>query len=155
MLYFIQTFNLWKAPNRKADQLQDYVKRNCEYTLVEGRPALMSFIDSLCAKVDELNALYPRTKELRITFSDGYIACVPAKPGAEPVFAAHVHRVRHTIPSGGVDIISPEPKEGDEPKKQVIYVNDKTGQVVPEGYPNATAYIPLDSTEPAQEGGQQ
>lgn len=155
MLYFIQTFNLWKAPNRKADQLQDYVKRNCEYTLIDGRPALMSFIDSLRAKVDELNTLYPRTKELRITFSDGYIACVPAKPGAEPVFSAHVHRVRHTIPSGGVDIISPEPKEGDEPKKQVIYVNDKTGQVVPEGYPNATAYIPLDSTEPAQEGGQQ
>ena len=155
MLYFIQTFNLWKAPNRKADQLQDYVKRNCEYTLVEGRPALMSFIDTLRAKVDELNALYPRTKELRITFSDGYIACVPAKPGAEPVFAAHVHRVRHVI-GGSITVSEPEPaQEGGEPKKQVIYINDKTGQVVPEGYPNATAYTLHGSPEPAQEGGDQ
>lgn len=155
MLYFIQTFNFWKAPNRKADQLQDYVKRNCEYTLVDGRQALMSFIDTLRAKVDELNALYPRTKELRITFSDGYIGCVPAKPGAEPVFAAYVHRVRHTIPFGATAIISPEPKDVDEPNKQVIYINDITGQVVPKGYPNATAYIPLGSPEPAQEGGDQ
>ena len=141
MLYFIQTFNLWKAPNRKADQLQNYVKRNCEYTLIDGHPALMSFIDTLRAKVDELNALYPRTKELRITYIGECIACVPAKPGAEPVFAAHVHRVRHIV-------------RDTEREKPIIYIN-KTGRVVPEGYPNATAYTLHGSPEPAKEGGQQ
>lgn len=142
MLYFIQTFNLWKAPNRKADQLQDYVKRNCEYTLIEGRPALMSFIDTLRAKVDELNALYPRSKELRITFSYNYIACVSVKPGDNPVFSANVYPVRHIV-------------RDTEREKPIIYICNKTGQVVPEGSPNVTAYIPLGIPEPAQEGGQQ
>ena len=95
MSYFIEKPNTWRAANRKCAEIQKYIGklRNCLIEDDLSRDALVNWIRQM---VEELNATYPRTKRLSVTFSNGdFVSCQPTEQNIadEYVFTFRIYPV--------------------------------------------------------------
>lgn len=95
MSYFIEKPNTWRAANRKCAEIQKHIGklRNCLIEDDLSRDALVNWIRQ---KVEELNAAYPRTKRLSVTFSNGdFVSCQPTEQNIadEYVFTFRIYPV--------------------------------------------------------------
>lgn len=95
MSYFIEKPNTWSAANRKCAEIQKYIGklRNCLIEDDLSRDALVNWIRQM---VEELNAAYPRTKRLSVTFSNGdFVSCQPTEQNIadEYVFTFRIYPV--------------------------------------------------------------
>lgn len=97
MMYYIERPNTWRAANRKCAELQEFVGqfKNCLIADELSRDAL---IQELRHKVEELNAAYPRTKRLKVSFNfNDFISCYPEEKHVdEYVFTINIHPVKKT-----------------------------------------------------------
>ena len=95
MKYYIEKPNTWRAANRKCAELQEFVGqfKNCLIADELSRDAL---IQELRHKVEELNAAYPRTKRLKVSFNfNDFISCYPENQQVdEYVFTINIRPVR-------------------------------------------------------------
>ena len=96
-MYYIERPATWKAANKKCAEIQEFIGqfRNC---LIEDELSRDAMIEEIRHKVDELNAVYPRTKRLKVRFSfNDFISCEPDDGHVdEYVFTITLHPVRKT-----------------------------------------------------------
>ena len=114
MQYFIEKPNTWRAGNRKCIEIQKYICKlqNC---LIEDDLSRDALIDWIREMVEELNATYPRTKRLSVTFSNGdFVSCQPVEPNIvdEYVFTLRIYPVERIYSVTGKTSVL---KEGDKP----------------------------------------
>ena len=114
MQYFIEKPNTWRAANRKCAEIQKYIGklRNCLIEDDLSRDALVNWIRQM---VEELNAAYPRTNRLSVTFSNGdFVSCQPTEQNIadEYVFTFRIYPVERIYSVTGKTSVL---KEGDKP----------------------------------------
>lgn len=95
MKYYIERPATWSPANQKCKLLQQFVDNysNCLIADDSSRDAL---VEEIRQQVAMLNALFPRTKKLVVSYRDIYVSCYPEGYLDELVFAFHIHPVRRT-----------------------------------------------------------
>lgn len=97
MMYYIDAVNVWSPANNKCIKVQGFVKE-FRQTLIPGEAAVDALVKEVQEKVTELNALYPRTKTLRVTREGNQVYCNVwgNRADGEFVFTFKIEKVRRT-----------------------------------------------------------
>ena len=76
-MYYIERPYTWRAANKKCAEIQEYVGQY-NHCIVADEIALAALVEEIRHKIEELNASYPRSKELALSYeNDGHISCYP------------------------------------------------------------------------------
>lgn len=99
MTFYIHRPNTWKAANRKCVELLEFINqfREC---LIPDAKALSQLVGEIKQKVKELNAAYPKTKQLEVSYYDFFVSCYPSPKVSDSdyVFTINIHKVNKTYP---------------------------------------------------------
>ena len=111
--YYIDKVSTWSPSNRKCKDVQSFVTE-FRQTLIPDDAAVEALMDEIRQKVEELNGLYPRTKQLKVCKKGNFVSCVneDRRLDDQYVFTFHIEKVRKIYET--LEMVVDENAEGGE-----------------------------------------